>query len=154
MQYGKTVAALQYDNNNVAIFLLFPPSRPISFLEVLNYSIHSSSGFSASYTAGNVRVNCPTDQASRWSSASNDQNQFLILEISEEEAAAALAGQPNSVEQAAGCGMALLESIGFGKFHKGNKCVCHTVLYYAFYIMCFILFLLYYSFYIIHFVLL
>lgn len=69
-----------------------------------------------------MRVNCPTDQASRWSSASNDQNQFLILEILEEEAPAAQVSQPNLVEQAAGCGMALLESIGFGKFHKGKNC--------------------------------
>jgi len=81
-------------------------------LEVLNYSIHSSSGYSASYSAGNVRVNCPADQASRWSSASNDQSQFLILEILEEP--------QTEQEQKLNCGMALLESIGFGKFHKGK----------------------------------
>lgn len=47
-----------------------------------------------------MRANEPTDQASRWSSAANDQNQFLMLKLDK---------------------MALIESIGFGKFHKGKK---------------------------------
>ena len=41
----------------------------------------------------------PTDQASRWSSAANDQNQFIILKLDK---------------------LSLIESIGFGKFHKGK----------------------------------
>lgn len=88
------------------------------FLEVLNYSIHSSSGYSASYTPNNIKVNCPSDQASRWSSASNDQNQFLILEILDDETTQ---HNHNNNNSNVNNGLALLESIGFGKFHKGTR---------------------------------
>jgi muskelin len=65
-----------------------------------------SSGYSASYLPENVRVNQPNDQASRWSSAANDQNQFLLLKLDR---------------------MALLEAVSFGKFHKGNKAACGMI---------------------------
>lgn len=81
------------------ITLLFNNSTIIPLLEVLDYSIYSSSGHSASYGPENIRHNQSTDQASRWSSAANDQNQFILLKLDK---------------------MALLESIGFGKFHKGT----------------------------------
>lgn len=48
---------------------------------MLSYSVHGSSGYSANYRAENVRTNEPTEQASRWSSAANDQNQFLLLKL-------------------------------------------------------------------------
>lgn len=67
----------------------------------MNYSVHSSSGYSASYHPENIKVNQPSDQASRWSSASNDLNQFLILKLDR---------------------ICVLESIGFGKFHKVHVC--------------------------------
>jgi hypothetical protein len=51
------------------------------FPEVLPYSIHDCSGFSANYRPENVRPNEPSEQASRWSSAANDQNQFLTLRL-------------------------------------------------------------------------
>ena len=65
----------------------------------MNYEIHETSGNSASYFAENIKYHQPTDQASRWSSVANDQNQFLILKLDQ---------------------LALLESISFGKFHKGT----------------------------------
>lgn len=70
------------------------------FLEKLGYTVIGSSGHSASYLPDNVRYNDPTDQASRWSSAANDQNQFLLIKLDK---------------------MAMMESIGFGKFHKGKR---------------------------------
>ena len=96
-------------------FFHFNRPRVFCFQEVLKYS--------ASYAPENVRLNCPADQASRWSSASNDQNQFLLLEILDEA---------EQMGPQGGSGMALLESIGFGKFQKGKRVLCAcNYLYYS-----------------------
>ena len=67
----------------------------------MNYTIHECSGYSANYRPENVLRNEPQDQASRWSSAANDQNQFLTLKLNTP---------------------VLLDSIILGKFHKVHVC--------------------------------
>lgn len=67
----------------------------------LAYSIHSYSSHAASYHPRNILVNKPGDQSSRWSSASNNHNQFVLLRLD----------RP-----------AIVQSIVFGKFHKAHVC--------------------------------
>ena len=65
----------------------------------LSYKVVDSSGHSSNYRADLICENNPTDQASRWSSPTNDQNQFLLLQL------------PLP---------ALVATITFGKYHKGR----------------------------------
>ena len=67
----------------------------------LNYSIEEYSSFSANYFANNILVNSKTDQSSRWSSASNNNSQFITLMLEH---------------------VAILQTITFGKFHKVHVC--------------------------------
>jgi hypothetical protein len=67
----------------------------------LPYSISKYSSYSASYYPNNIIVDNPLEQASRWSSSINDQNQFLILKLQD---------------------LSVLRQITFGKFHKGHVC--------------------------------
>lgn len=70
-------------------------------LTKLEYTIHSSSGHSVGYSPERIMEDNPEDQASRWSSPANDQNQYLLLALN----------QP-----------ALLGTITFGKFNKLHVC--------------------------------
>lgn len=52
-----------------------------SQLEKLEYEVTQWSSYSAHYHPKNIMENKPTDQASRWSSGSNNQMQYLILKL-------------------------------------------------------------------------
>ncbi|XP_037789855.1 muskelin-like isoform X1 [Penaeus monodon] len=67
----------------------------------LKYSIHKYSTFSANYAPENILEDKPNDQASRWSSDSNNPPQFLILKLE----------RP-----------AVLKTITFGKYEKVHVC--------------------------------
>lgn len=47
----------------------------------LEYDISSCSSFSASYLPENIKTDRPQEQASRWSSGSNNQTQFITLKL-------------------------------------------------------------------------
>ena len=47
----------------------------------LSYRIVDCSSFSSGYRPENVLEDRPTDQASRWSSATNDQHQYITLKL-------------------------------------------------------------------------
>lgn len=68
---------------------------------LLSYRIADYSSYSAAYRPELVLEDHPTDQASRWSSASNDQHQYLTLELTSP---------------------AIPLTITFGKFHKNHVC--------------------------------
>jgi len=70
-------------------------------LQRLDYAVAAWSSYSSGYKPEHVLEHKPHDQASRWSSASNDQNQFLVLGLREP---------------------ALVETITFGKFYKNHVC--------------------------------
>ena len=65
----------------------------------LHYRIDEFSSFSANYHPTNILVNAKTDQSSRWSSAANNNGQFITLALEN---------------------VAILQTITFGKFHKGT----------------------------------
>lgn len=67
----------------------------------LDYTIVGSSGHSSNYHADHILEERPTDQGSRWSSLTNDQNQFLLLKLE----------RP-----------ALARTITFGKYFKTHVC--------------------------------
>ncbi|KAG7169261.1 Muskelin-like [Homarus americanus] len=67
----------------------------------LKYSIHKFSTYSSNYVPENILEDKPNDQASRWSSDSNNPPQFLILKLE----------QP-----------AVLKTITFGKYEKTHVC--------------------------------
>jgi len=67
----------------------------------LPYTIHNFSSHSAAYHPVHIIKNNPQDQASRWSSAANDQNQFIIVKF---------------------VGMAVVKQITFGKYYKAHVC--------------------------------
>ena len=67
----------------------------------LKYGIHSFSSFAASYHPKNILVNKPGDQSSRWSSAHNNHNQFVMVKLEK---------------------MAIIQTVTFGKFHKAHVC--------------------------------
>lgn len=72
--------------------------------ELIEYRVHSSSGWSPGYHPDNILIDAPTDQASRWSSPANDHSQFLMLEL------------------VGGAKGKLISAITFGKFHKLHVC--------------------------------
>lgn len=78
-------------NNFLQMLINEPPIK-------INYEIHSWSSFSSQYHPKNIMVDKPTEQASRWSSGSNNQAQFIMLKLENP---------------------AIVNSITFGKFHKG-----------------------------------
>jgi hypothetical protein len=45
------------------------------------YSIYDYSSHSGSYFPQNIAVNNPSEQASRWSSGSHDQSQFITIKL-------------------------------------------------------------------------
>ena len=99
---------LQSNNNgkNAAIMdrRLNPDTSPLLIhhkLEKLDYGIHSWSSYSANYHPKHIQENKPNDQSSRWSSGSNNQSQFLMLEL------------PHP---------AIVHTITFGKYHKVHVC--------------------------------
>lgn len=67
----------------------------------LSFNIHSSSGHSAAYIPENILHDNPTDQASRWSSPTNDTHQFVELVLKKP---------------------AIVTAITFGKYHKVHVC--------------------------------
>lgn len=58
-----------------------PPPCASQPYHKLPYRIVDYSSYSAGYRPELVLEDKPTDQASRWSSASNDQHQFLTLRL-------------------------------------------------------------------------
>jgi hypothetical protein len=50
-------------------------------LDIINYDVVAWSGYSADYHPRNIKENKPHDQASRWSSGSHDQLQYLTLKL-------------------------------------------------------------------------
>ena len=82
-------------------------------MTVLEYSIHGYSSMSANYHPKNILTNKPTDQSSRWSSASNSQDQYLTLKLKSTCVTRTLSHLtiPNE-----------LETITFGKYHKLHVC--------------------------------
>ncbi len=60
-----------------------------------------SSGHSSNYRADHILDDHPNDQGSRWSSLTNDQNQYLMLKLD----------RP-----------ALVRTVTFGKFFKTHVC--------------------------------
>lgn len=77
------------------------PETPLPEIRCLDFKVEACSTYSSGYRPELVLENKPHDQASRWSSASNDQNQFLILRL---------------------CEPAIVSTIAFGKFHKNHVC--------------------------------
>lgn len=67
----------------------------------LDYDVVEHSSYSASYTPHQIKIDRPLDQACRWSSAVNDQNQYLLLKLP---------------------AITLIKSVTFGKFHKVHVC--------------------------------
>ncbi|TBU05637.1 muskelin, partial [Hamiltosporidium tvaerminnensis] len=67
----------------------------------IDYTIHSYSSYSSTYYPSNIKTDLPHDPTSRWSSSSNDQKQYLILELN----------KPT-----------IVTSITFGKFSKIHVC--------------------------------
>ncbi|KAI8332241.1 muskelin-like protein [Chlamydoabsidia padenii] len=65
------------------------------------YSIHNYSSHSGAYFPHYIVENKPTDQASRWSSGTHDQDQFITLRFSSPVVA---------------------RTITFGKFHRAHVC--------------------------------
>ena len=65
------------------------------------YKIHKYSSYSSSYDPENIKINNPSDQASRWSSNANNQDQFLLLELES---------------------LSILQVMIFGKFCKIHVC--------------------------------
>lgn len=47
----------------------------------IEYKIHSWSSHSACFHPKNIMENQPLEQSSRWSTANNNQTQFIILEL-------------------------------------------------------------------------
>ncbi|KAL7749767.1 hypothetical protein RI367_004643 [Sorochytrium milnesiophthora] len=77
-------------------------SQPMTYpTQSLKYDIHAVSTFSPTFVPANIMHNKPTDQASRWSSSVNDQNQYLTVKLE----------RP-----------AVVQSIMFGKHHKPHVC--------------------------------
>ncbi|ORX50570.1 hypothetical protein DM01DRAFT_1384804 [Hesseltinella vesiculosa] len=68
---------------------------------VLPYHIHAYSSHSGNYHPRSIIENKPTDQASRWSSGTHDQDQFITLSFVTPVVA---------------------QSITFGKFHRAHVC--------------------------------
>ncbi|KAI8060871.1 Muskelin N-terminus-domain-containing protein [Gongronella butleri] len=68
---------------------------------VLPFTIHSYSSHSGNYHPRAIGENRPTDQASRWSSGTHDQDQFVTLAF----------GAP-----------VVAQRITFGKFHRAHVC--------------------------------
>ncbi|CAO3626285.1 unnamed protein product [Cunninghamella echinulata] len=68
---------------------------------VLPYSIYDYSSYSAAYHPKHILENKPLDQASRWSSAIHDQDQFITITFSSPVVA---------------------KSITLGKFHRAHAC--------------------------------
>jgi hypothetical protein len=52
-------------------------------MSIIDYDIFAYSSHSASYLPVNIKYNKPHDQASRWSSGSNNQAQFITLKLSQ-----------------------------------------------------------------------
>jgi hypothetical protein len=75
--------------------------REDSALAPLPYSIDCCSGYSADYEPARILCDRPSDQSSRWSSASNNSQQFVQLRLE----------RP-----------AIVQRIYFGKFHKMHVC--------------------------------
>ncbi|KAI0239365.1 hypothetical protein L0F63_003758 [Massospora cicadina] len=67
----------------------------------LKYSIHSWSSHSANFHPDNILVDDPKDQASRWSTDSNKQSQFITLELEK---------------------LSIVQHITFGKYEKNHVC--------------------------------
>ncbi|KAI9300052.1 Muskelin N-terminus-domain-containing protein, partial [Cunninghamella echinulata] len=95
----------QNNNNNYSFSLqkknLNPPLIENIPQKVLSYSIHDYSSYSAAYHPKHILENKPLDQASRWSSAIHDQNQFITITF------------PSPV---------VAKSITLGKFHRAHAC--------------------------------
>ncbi|KAI7816573.1 Muskelin N-terminus-domain-containing protein [Gamsiella multidivaricata] len=68
---------------------------------VLDYDVHSCSSYSSSFLPGNIKINNPQDQSSRWSSGSNNQMQYVMIQLKT---------------------MAIAHTITFGKYHKVHVC--------------------------------
>lgn len=74
-------------------------------LERLEYKIVGCSSYSPTYGPEHIKHDCPEDQGSRWSTISNDQNQFLTVRF-----------------EGGKYGPSLLRTITFGKFAKTHVC--------------------------------
>jgi uncharacterized protein (DUF736 family) len=70
---ASTSAATAANNNNNNIH---NPAYPL-----LSYQVVDCSSFSSGYRPENVLEDRPADQASRWSSATNDQHQYITLKL-------------------------------------------------------------------------
>ncbi|KNC83387.1 hypothetical protein SARC_04353 [Sphaeroforma arctica JP610] len=57
------------------------PAEKSPELTVVGYDIASHSGFSANFRPENMMVNNPTDQASRWSTGSNNREQYICVKL-------------------------------------------------------------------------
>ncbi|KAI3652008.1 hypothetical protein MP228_003311 [Amoeboaphelidium protococcarum] len=73
-----------------------------NFCNPLPYFIQDYSSFSSQYHPSNIMTDNPTDQGSRWSSAANNQNQFLLLRLEDDTG--------------------VVTAIKFGKYHKQHVC--------------------------------
>ncbi|KAJ9074574.1 hypothetical protein DSO57_1005025 [Entomophthora muscae] len=84
--------------------MAIPTRRGSNYSELshkLSYSIHSWSSHSANFHPNNVLVDEPKNQASRWSTDSNKQTQFLMLELEK---------------------LSIVQHITFGKYEKNHVC--------------------------------
>ena len=70
-------------------------------LQVLSYDVHSWSSYSTGYHPRNILVDRPLDQGSRWSSATNNPNQYLVVRLEK---------------------LSIVGTILFGKHHKNHVC--------------------------------
>jgi hypothetical protein len=75
------------NNNNLSAVVTRIESTTISMMMsiskevVINYSIHDCSSYSGSYHPQHIRVNKPTQQASRWSSGLHDHEQYITIKF-------------------------------------------------------------------------
>lgn len=91
-----TINQFKYPSSSI---ILVPHGRR-DFVK-LDFTIADASGHSSNYHADHILDDHPTDQSSRWSSLTNDQNQFLLLRLE----------RP-----------ALVRTVTFGKFFKTHVC--------------------------------
>lgn len=89
--------------------------RPHHGLEKLVYRVIDSSSFSPNYRPEAILEDNPTEQASRWSSAANDQHQYIILKLDRPALIC------TSFPCWCCCKLTLAATITFGKFHKSIR---------------------------------
>ena len=61
---------------------ILPASLADAPMVVLPYEVDSWSSYTGAFHPKNIMANKPNEQASRWSSASSNQSQFITLKLS------------------------------------------------------------------------